>query len=170
LGKAIKEEDPRRKLPWLRYVALCSPAVGDELREIQSTARRFELVELSRNSFADVSDFVLALERDGQLSQTYPSGLVEAAYAMSGGNFGWFNVIMANIDERLRNRQGEKDQPSVGTLFDECVKTSSRIRDHVLDHNAINELRLADRDAKAAARELLYSQLPVPLSQWRPKN
>ena len=170
IGKAIKEEDPRRKLPWLRYVALCSPAVGDELREIQSTARRFELVELSRNSFADVSDFVLALERDGQLSQTYPSGLVEAAYAMSGGNFGWFNVIMANIDERLRNRQGEKDQPSVGTLFDECVKTSSRIRDHVLDHNAINELRLADRDAKAAARELLYSQLPVPLSQWRPEE
>jgi hypothetical protein len=30
LGKAIKEEDPRRKLPWLRYVALCSPAIGDE--------------------------------------------------------------------------------------------------------------------------------------------
>ena len=45
MGKAIKEEDPRRKLPWLRYVALCSPAIGDELREIQSTARRFELVE-----------------------------------------------------------------------------------------------------------------------------
>ena len=47
MGKAIKEEDPRRKLPWLRYVALCSPAIGDELREIQSTARRFELSELS---------------------------------------------------------------------------------------------------------------------------
>lgn len=29
IGKAIKEEDPRRKLPWLRYVALCSPLLVD---------------------------------------------------------------------------------------------------------------------------------------------
>jgi hypothetical protein len=28
IGKAIKEEDPRRKLPWLRYVALCSPLLA----------------------------------------------------------------------------------------------------------------------------------------------
>jgi hypothetical protein len=42
IGKAIKEEDPRRKLPWLRYVALCSPLLGQELRGIQSVARRFE--------------------------------------------------------------------------------------------------------------------------------
>lgn len=32
IGKAIKEEDPRRKLPWLRYVALCSPLLGQQLR------------------------------------------------------------------------------------------------------------------------------------------
>ncbi|MCM1984754.1 hypothetical protein [Lyngbya confervoides] len=180
LGKAIKEEDPRRKLPWLRYVALCSPAIGDELREIQSTARRFELVDLSQNAFADVSDFVRTLAQEGRLSEQYPPGLVEAAYAMSGGNFGWFNVIMANVDGRLRIRRIEKqkdgkgpgdrsrEEPlTVGTLFDELVKSSSRIRDYVLDDNAINELQI-QRAYLPAAKELLYAQLPVPLSQWQP--
>ena len=111
MGKAIKEEDPRRKLPWLRYVALCSPAIGDELRDIQSTARRFELTELQSNAFSDVSDFVRTLGREGRLAETYPQGLVEAAYAMSAGNFGWFNVVMASIDERLRDKRvrGEND-------------------------------------------------------------
>lgn len=172
LGKAIKEEDPRRKLPWLRYVALCSPAIGEELREIQSTARRFELVELSQNAFADVSDFVKAMPAAGRLSETYPEGLVEAAYAMSGGNFGWFNVIMANVDQILRSRRirGENDLPSVGAIFDEAVRVSTRIREYVLDHNAISELKLADRTHLLAARELLYGQLPVPLSQWQPEE
>jgi hypothetical protein len=90
IGKAIKEEDPRGKLPWLRYVALCSPAIGNELRDIRSTARRFEMVELSQNAFADVSSFVQLLKDDGRLTKTYPDGLVEAAYAMSSGNFGWW--------------------------------------------------------------------------------
>ncbi|MFN6531078.1 hypothetical protein [Nostoc sp. ChiSLP03a] len=168
MGKAIKEEDPRRKLPWLRYVALCSPAIGDELREIQSTARRFELVELSQNAFADVSDFVNALTQQGRLSETYPEGLVEAAYTMSGGNFGWFNVIMANVDQILRDRgiSGEKDQPTVAALFDASVKVSNRISDHILDHNAINELKV-DRVHLLAAKKLLYGQLPVPLTQWQ---
>lgn len=180
LGKAIKEEDPRRKLPWLRYVALCSPAIGEELREIQSTVRRFELVELSQNAFADVSDFVKAMPaatrsaytKAGRLSETYSEGLVEAAYAMSGGNFGWFNVIMANVDEILRSRRirGENDPPSIGAIFDEAVRVSTRIREYILDHNAINELKLADRTHLLAARELLYGQLPVSLSQWQPEH
>jgi hypothetical protein len=173
LGKAIKEEDPRRKLPWLRYVALCSPAIGDELREIQSTARRFELVDLAQNAFADVSDFVKTLDAEGRLSESYPIGVVEAAYAMSGGNFGWFNVIMANIDGRLRSRQTEKAKDSkpkaltIGSLFEELVETSSRIRDFILDHSAINELQI-DRAYLPSATELLYGQLPVLLSQWQP--
>jgi hypothetical protein len=173
LGKAIKEEDPRRKLPWLRYVALCSPAIGDELREIQSTARRFELVDLSQNAFADVSDFVRTLKDQGRLNESYPEGLVEAAYTMSGGNFGWFNVIMANIDGRLRLRRTEQagnaaeSTLTVGTLFEELLKGTSRVRDHILDYNAIEELQL-NRDFLPTAKELLYGQLPVPLSQWQP--
>jgi hypothetical protein len=167
IGKAIKEEDPRGKLPWLRYVALCSPAIGNELREIRSTARRFEMVELSQNAFADVSNFVQLLKDDGRLAETYPEGLVEASYAMSSGNFGWFNVIMANIDGVISGRRAKKVSAdgSVGSLFDETVKVSSRMSEYVLDHRAIEELNLA-RDYLGVARDLLYGQLPVPLGQW----
>jgi hypothetical protein len=184
MGKAIKEEDPRRKLPWLRYVALCSPAIGEELREIKSTARRFEIEELSQNAFSDVSDFVKALREEGRLTEEYPEGLVEAAYAMSGRNFGWFNVIMANADEVLRatrlrrsnDRSGLRRKattnglPTLGELFGEMVQVSSRIRNHVLDHNAIKELAISDRAYLDSARELLYGQLPVALSKWKPEE
>ena len=171
MGKAIKEEDPRRKLPWLRYVALCSPAIGDELREIQSTARRFELAELSSNAFSDVSDFVQTLSTDGRLAESYPQGLVEAAYAMSAGNFGWFNVVMASIDERLRDKRarGEKDAPTVGALFDELVRVSGRVQQHVLDHHALTMLRV-DKAQLPAARDLLYGQLPVALDSYAPET
>ncbi|MBK9386453.1 MAG: hypothetical protein IPN34_16700 [Planctomycetes bacterium] len=167
MGKAIKEEDPRRKLPWLRYVALCSPAIGDELREIQSTARRFELAELSSNAFSDVSDFVQTLSTDGRLAEAYPQGLVEAAYAMSAGNFGWFNVVMASIDERLRDKRarGEKDVPTVGALFDELVRVSGRVQQHVLDHHALEMLKV-DKAQLPVARDLLYGQLPVELDSY----
>ncbi|MBS1803689.1 MAG: hypothetical protein JST28_09995 [Acidobacteria bacterium] len=167
LGKAIKEEDPRRKLPWLRYVALCSPAIGDELREIQSTARRFELVDLTPNSFADVSDFVERLREAGRLPQKYLPGLVEAAYTMSGGNFGWFNVIMANVDGLLRDPkfQGKNAPATIGELFENAVRVSNRLRDHVLDYNALDELKLAKAFA-SAARDLIYGQLPVPLKAF----
>lgn len=172
MGKAIKEEDPRRKLPWLRYVALCSPAIGDELREIQSTARRFELAELQSNAFADVSDFVQTLSHDGRLAESYPQGLVEAAYAMSAGNFGWFNVVMASIDERLRDKRvrGEKDAPAVGALFDELVRVSGRVQQHVLDHHAIDMLKISDRMQLATVRDLLYGQLPVALDSYAPQT
>ena len=167
IGKAIKEEDPRGKLPWLRYVALCSPAIGNELREIRSTARRFELVELSQNAFADVSSFVQLLKDDDRLSENYPAGLVEAAYAMSGGNFGWFNVAMANIDGVISGRRAKREptDATVGSLFDEAVRVSSRMSEYVLDHRAIEELNVP-REFRDAARELLYGELPVPLGQW----
>lgn len=171
MGKAIKEEDPRRKLPWLRYVALCSPAIGDELREVQSTARRFELAELSSNAFSDVSDFVQTLSTDGRLAEAYPQGLVEAAYAMSAGNFGWFNVVMASIDERLRDKRarGEKDAPTVGALFDELVRVSGRVQQHVLDHHALEMLKV-DKAQLPVARDLLYGQLPVALDSYAPET
>lgn len=118
IGKAIKEEDPRRKLPWLRYVALCSPLLGQQLREIQSVARRFELVELEHNAFADVSDYVDKLKEQKKLTYDYPVGLVEAVYAMSAANFGWFNVIMANIDAVLEQyKQANKEVEDIGALF-----------------------------------------------------
>lgn len=164
IGKAIKEEDPRRKLPWLRYVALCSPLLGQQLREIQSVARRFELVELEHNAFADVSDFVAQLKVERRLAHDYPTGLVEAAYAMSGANFGWFNVIMANVDAVLAQyAAGGKQLTDMGLLFDAVVESSGRVAEHVLDKHAIEGIKTGDHSLRAVAQSLLYGQLPVAL-------
>ncbi|HEH9403996.1 TPA: hypothetical protein SIA26_001462 [Aeromonas bestiarum] len=164
IGKAIKEEDPRRKLPWLRYVALCSPLLGQQLREIQSVARRFELVELEHNAFADVSDYVAQLKAERKLAHDYPTGLVEAAYAMSGANFGWFNVIMANVDAVLAQYAAAgKPLTNMGELFDAVIDSSGRVAEHVLDKHAIEGIKTGDHDLRAVAQELLYGQLPVAL-------
>ncbi|SFL93958.1 hypothetical protein [Nitrosomonas communis] len=164
IGKAIKEEDPRRKLPWLRYVALCSPLLGQQLREIQSVARRFELVELEHNAFADVSDYVAQLKAERKLAHDYPMGLVEAAYAMSGANFGWFNVVMANMDAVLAEYAAAgKQVTDLGVLFDAVVESSGRVAEHVLDKHAIEGIKTGDHDLRAVAQSLLYGQLPVAL-------
>jgi hypothetical protein len=171
IGKAIKEEDPRRKLPWLRYVALCSPLLGQQLREIQSVARRFELVELEYNAFADVSDYVAQLKSERKLAFDYPTGLVEAAYAMSGANFGWFNVIMANVDAVLSQYEAVgKPLPAVGELFDAVVESSGRVAEHVLDKHAIEGIKTGDHELKAVAQALLYGQLPMALTASLPRT
>ncbi|WP_079444725.1 hypothetical protein [Pseudomonas veronii] len=171
IGKAIKEEDPRRKLPWLRYVALCSPLLGQQLREIQSVARRFELVELEHNAFADVSDYVGQLKAERKLAHDYPTGLVEAAYAMSGANFGWFNVIMANVDAVLAQYEAAgKSIPAIGELFDAVTESSGRVAGHVLDAHAIEGIKTRDHGLRAVAQELLYGQLPLSLSQCPPRG
>jgi hypothetical protein len=162
IGAAIKEEDPRRKLPWLRYLALCSPVIGHELREIQSLARRFELMELQANAFSDVSDFVRKLDAQGRLSTTYPQGLVEAAYSMSAGNFGWFNVLMANVETKLQELGGGV---SLGKLFSETARSSSRLSDHVLDTKSLDHLTLP-ATYKPQGAEFLYGQLPRALATW----
>lgn len=170
IGKAIKEEDPRRKLPWLRYVALCSPLLGQQLREIQSVARRFELVELEHNAFADVSDYVGRLKAERKLAHDYPTGLVEAAYGMSGANFGWFNVIMANVDAVLSQYESAgKPIPGIGELFDAVIESSGRVAEHVLDAHAIDGINTGDHALKDVARTLLYGQLPLALSQCPPR-
>ena len=171
IGKAIKEEDPRRKLPWLRYVALCSPLLGQQLREIQSVARRFELVELEHNAFADVSDYVARLKTESKLAFDYPTGLVEAAYAMSGANFGWFNVIMANVDAVLSQyAEAGKAMLGVGDLFEMVLESSGRVAKHVLDAHAIEGIKTGDHDLLATARALLYGQLPLPLGLCPPRS
>lgn len=166
IGKAIKEEDPRRKLHWLRYVALCSPLLGQQLREIQSVARRFELVELEHNAFADVSDYVASLLTDGKLAHKYPTGLVEAAYAMSGANFGWFNVIMANVDAVLyQYQQANRQLNDIGELFEAVLAGSGRVAKHVLDKGAIEGIQTRDQTLLAECKNLLYGQLPVRINQ-----
>jgi hypothetical protein len=169
IGKAIKEEDPRAKLPWLRYVALCSPLLGQQLREIKSLTRRFELVQLEPNAFADVSDYVARLKADRKLAYDYPPGLVEAAYAMSGANFGWFNVVMANIDAVLGQRPAGRPLPETGEIIELVLAGSGRVASHVLDHNAIEGIDTRDQTLLALARRLLYGQLPVPLTACPPR-
>ncbi len=168
IGKAIKEEDPRRRLPWLRYVALCSPLLGQQLREIQSVERRVELVELEHSAFADVSDYVHQVKASGRLPHNYPLGLVEAAYAMSAGNFGWFNVVMANVDAVLKQfADAGRSPPSMGDLFDAVVDSSSRMAKHVLDRGALQGIQTTDHSLRDLARELLYGQLPQPLAAYQ---
>lgn len=170
IGKAIKEEDPRRRLPWLRYVALCSPLLGQQLREIQSVARRVELVELEHSAFADVSDYVKQLKATGRLDVDYPVGLVEAAYAMSGANFGWFNVVMATVDAVMAQyKAANKAVPEIGKLFDAVVESSSRVAKHVLDAKAIEGIKTSDHELRAVAQSLLYGQLPLPLEKCPPR-
>lgn len=168
IGKAIKEEDPRRKLPWLRYVALCSPLLGQQLREIQSVARRFELVELEHNAFADVSDYVDKLKEQKKLTYDYPVGLVEAVYAMSAANFGWFNVIMANIDAVLEQyKQANKEVEDIGALFNAVLAGSGRVEEHVLDKGAVEGIQTRDQEVLKQCQTLLYGQLPLPLAEMK---
>jgi hypothetical protein len=170
IGKAIKEEDPRRALPWLRYVALCSPLLGQQLREIQSVARRFELTELEHNAFADVSDYLGQLRLARKLAFDYPRGLVEAAYAMSGANFGWFNVVMANVDAVLEQfTVAGRPIPDTGLVFEAVLAGSGRVAAHVLDDNAIEGIDTADQALLARARQLLFGQLPMALRDCPPR-
>ena len=162
MSKAVKEEDARARFPWLRFIALCSPAIGDELKEVQSTDRRFEIVDLIRNAFADVSTFVHSLEAEGRLLRTYPKGLVEAAYMMSGANFGWFNVIMAVVDQVLA-RVPEGETRSLSWVFQRAIQIQERIGRYVLDHRSLDEIPLKGTDRDAAA-DLLFGQQPRPVS------
>ncbi len=161
VSKAVKEEDARARFPWLRFVVLCSPAIGDELKEVQSTDRRFEIVDVSRNAFSDVRAFVRSLEAEGRLLRSYPPGLVEAAYMMSGGNFGWFNVTMAVVDQILRQHPSG-ETPTVAAVFRRAIEVSNRIASYVLDHRALNEVEV-ESNLLGPVEQLMLGQVPVPM-------
>ena len=166
MSKAVKEEDARARFPWLRFIALCSPAIGDELKEVQSTNRRFEIVDLAGNAFSDVSTFVRTLDAEGQLLRPYPPGLVEAAYMMSGANFGWFNVIMAVVDQVLAKApDGEK--LNLAWIFQRAIAIQERIGRYVLDSRSLDEVGLTGSDRDATA-DILFRQQPIALSNFDP--
>lgn len=163
MSKAVKEEDARARFPWLRFVVLCSPAIGDELKEVQSTDRRFEILDLERNAFSDVRLFVDSLEAEGRLLRPYPPGLIEAAYMMSGGNFGWFNVIMAVADQALQQHRGD-ESPPVEWVFRKAIEISNRVATLVLDHRALDEIE-ATPELRPAVERLLLGQVPVSATE-----
>jgi hypothetical protein len=83
---------------------------------------------------------------------------------MSGANFGWFNVIMANVDAVLAQYAAAgKQVTDIGMLFDAVVESSGRVAEHVLDKHAIEGIKTGDHDLRAVAQSLLYGQLPVAL-------
>lgn len=163
MSKAVKEEDARARFPWLRFVVLCSPAIGDELKEVQSTDRRFEILDLERNAFSDVRLFVDSLEAEGRLLRPYPPGLIEAAYMMSGGNFGWFNVIMAVVDQALQQHRGD-EPPPVEWVFRKAIEISNRVATLVLDHRALDEIE-ATPELRPAVERLLLGQVPLSATE-----
>lgn len=165
IGKAIKEEDARARLPWLRFIALCSPAIGDELKDVQSTDRRFEIMDLDRNAFADVSAFVHSLEAEGRLMRRYPPGLIEAAYMMSGANFGWFNVIMAVVDQALRGAS-ERESQSLSWVFQRAIEIQERIGRYVLDRRSLEEINVSS-ELREVIAEIVFGQQPLPVSRFQ---
>ncbi|MFW8068444.1 hypothetical protein, partial [Klebsiella pneumoniae] len=89
----------------------------------------------------------------------------EAAYAMSGANFGWFNVVMANVDAVLSQyQQAGRSIKDVGDLFEAVLAGSGRVARHVLDKGAIEGIQTRDQALLTECRSLLYGQLPVRLA------
>lgn len=79
-----------------------------------------------------------SLLKGGRLSPGYPAGLVEAAYAMSGASFGWFNMAVANVDAVLSQyRRVGRSIKDVGDLLEAAPVGSGRATRHVLDRGAI---------------------------------
>ena len=74
-----------------------------------------------------MSAFAESLAADGRLLRPYPAGLVEAAYMMSGGNFGWFNVVMAAVDQVLRQLP-TNPEPTISQVFQQALRVTERIR------------------------------------------
>lgn len=163
VSKAVKEEDARARFPWLRFVVLCSPAIGDELKDVQSTDRRFEIVDLQRNAFSDVRSFVRSLQEEGRLLRPYPPGLVEAAYMMSGGNFGWFNVVMAVVDQVLQQHRGDAP-PAAEAVFRRAIEVSNRVASYVLDYRALDEVDVP-ASIRSSVERLLFGQVPLPADE-----
>jgi hypothetical protein len=152
---AIKHEDPRKKYPYLSLLLLCSPVIGDSIQGIGALDRRTEMCEMVQNSFADIADFIDYLEQENFI-QPYPEGLVEAAYTIAGGNFGWFNVIMANVDQYLQEHPGA----DTGEIFESLLRSSSRFQKSLIDKDAFDYIRCEDK-YRPLVKTALLKQLPA---------
>ncbi|KAJ51228.1 hypothetical protein BD780_003484 [Clostridium tetanomorphum] len=160
LTKAIKHEDPRKKYPDVSFLLLCSPVIGDSIQDIGALDRRTELYEMTQNSFADISDYIAYLQSEG-VAPKYPDGLIEAAYTIAGGNFGWFNVIMASVDEYLKNNSSS----DVGEIFESLIKSSSRFQKKLIDKDSFEYIKCDDQ-YRHIIKNALLRQLPVVKFQY----
>jgi len=155
ITNAIKHEDPRKKYPEATFLLLCSTAIGDSINAIGALDRRTELYVMDMNPFSDISDFKNHLQKEKMIPE-YPEGIVEAAYAISGGNFGWFNVIMAQIDLILEDEPGKE----VGEIFLKALEVSSRFQDRLIDISAFDYINCEEMH-KPLVKSLILRQLPA---------
>jgi hypothetical protein len=159
---AIKHEDSRSRHPDVSYLLLCSPAIGDQIKELEALDRRGEMVEIHQNAYADISDYIQKLQQNGDLP-AYPEGLTEAVYTIAGGNFGWMNVAMAYCDQYL----AENPQADTGEILEDRVVGITRFRDKLIDISQFQYISIAATDPNQnIIRRALLRQLPYPLSSY----
>lgn len=155
ITSAIKHEDPRKKYPDVSFLLLCSTVIGGSIQGIGALDRRTEMYEMTHNSFADISDFMKYL-KDNKMISEYPKGLVEAAYTIAGGNFGWFNVIMNEVDQRLLDPSVNKE---TGFIFENILNSSSRFKENLIDKAAFEYIDCEDK-YKQIVKHGLLKQIP----------
>lgn len=160
ISSAIKHEDTRKKYPNASFMLLCSPVIGYHIKGIGALERRISICELKNNTFADISDFMKHLKEDGKM-RSYPEGLVEAAYTIAGGNFGWLNVIMAEVDHLMAGN------PNAGTgeVLEDLLNTSSRFQNSLIDKAAFDYINCKEK-YRHLIKSALLMQLPVKKSKY----
>lgn len=155
ITSAIKHEDPRKKYPEVSYLLLCSTVIGGSIQGIGALDRRTEMYEMLQNSFADISDYIAYLNKKGMIPE-YPKGLIEAAYTIAGGNFGWFNVIMYNVDQKMEDSSVKKD---TGHIFETILNSSNRFKESLIDKPAFDYIQCDDR-FRQTIKHALLEQIP----------
>lgn len=161
ITSAIKHEDPRKKYPEISFLLLCSTVIGGSIQGIGALDRRTEMYEMFQNSFADISDFINYLKSKSKIPE-YPDGLVEAAYTIAGGNFGWFNVIMNNVDQTMNDDTVKKE---TGSIFENILDSSSRFKDSLIDKPSFDYIQ-CDNKYKQVIKHALLRQIPQKKSKY----
>ncbi|MGM0502103.1 MAG: hypothetical protein ACQERJ_06205, partial [Bacillota bacterium] len=90
----------------------------------------------------------------------YPEGLVEAAYIIAGSNFGWFNMIMNQVDQYLINN-GSAD---AAKIFEDRLRSVSRF-DKLLDEASLDYLEVPEK-YRSLVKRLVLLQLPKPINNF----
>jgi len=155
ITNAIKHEDPRKKYPEAAFLLLCSTVIGGSIQGIGALDRRTEMYEMIQNSFADILDFTEYISKNEFIPE-YPKGIIEAAYTIAGGNFGWFNVIMHDVDQKLEDETVKKD---AGFIFENILNSSFRFKDSLIDKPAFDYIQCDDR-FRQKIKHALLKQLP----------
>ena len=166
ITSAIKHEDSRTRHPHVSFLLLCSPAIGDQIKALEALDRRGEKLEISQNSYADIKDYIEFLQQQGKLPG-YPVGLVEAAYTIAAGNFGWLNVIMAYCDQYLEDHAGA----DAGEILEDRSNAITRFKERLIDNSQFDYISGDTASVHLPMiRRALLKQLPQPKDEYSEKQ